>query len=62
MLAQDGESHTRFVGSALTTRTTSVEAQLKEQAQRTHQEQVTEISRGVEVFATRMVEQKWQEW
>eukprot|EP00975_Prorocentrum_lima_P000023 7533-Prorocentrum_lima.AAC.1 len=38
-LAQDGESHKRCVERALSTWTTSVGAQLREQAQRTRQEQ-----------------------
>eukprot|EP00975_Prorocentrum_lima_P058390 12252072-Prorocentrum_lima.AAC.1 len=34
---------------------------MREQSQRTKQEQTHEISKGVETLVTRVLEQKWQE-
>eukprot|EP00975_Prorocentrum_lima_P053274 11173119-Prorocentrum_lima.AAC.1 len=47
--------------NALTTWTASVEAQVKEQVQRLHQEQAQDVGRGVEMFVTKLVERKWEE-
>eukprot|EP00975_Prorocentrum_lima_P070708 12933648-Prorocentrum_lima.AAC.1 len=35
---------------------------MKEQPQRARQEQTNENSKGVDMFVTRVLERKWQEW
>eukprot|EP00975_Prorocentrum_lima_P008606 1838937-Prorocentrum_lima.AAC.1 len=35
---------------------------MKEQSQKARQEQTHEISKGVYMLVTRVLEQKWQEW
>eukprot|EP00975_Prorocentrum_lima_P004646 1011971-Prorocentrum_lima.AAC.1 len=39
-----------------------METQVKEQIQRLRQDQAQDIGRGVDMFVTRMIDRKWQEW